>query len=141
VALPDARFSGRVAAVASRIDPETRTLRVRARIPNDDGRLRAGMSFTMRLPLDGQARPSVPSIAIQWEREGAFVWKVADGKAERVDVEVRRRTEAWVLVNAPLREGDRIVVEGIQSLDDGTPVRVKPGDGSPQMASEPADGA
>lgn len=118
-AMPGRRFEGVVDSVASRIDAQTRTLRVRGRIDNEDGLLRTGMSFTIRLPLQGQRLPSVPSIAVQWDRRGAYVWRVVDGEAERVDVDVVKREDQWILVQAPLAPGDRIVVEGVQRLHAG----------------------
>ncbi|MCE2510132.1 MAG: efflux RND transporter periplasmic adaptor subunit [Alphaproteobacteria bacterium] len=123
-ALPGQRFLGNIDAVGSRIDPQTRTLRVRGRFPNGDDLLRTGMSFTIRMPLQGERFPSVPSIAVQWDREGAYVWRVEDGAAHRVEVDVLKREEQWILVDAPLEKGDRIVVEGVQRLRPGRPVEV-----------------
>ena len=125
-ALPGETFAGTVDSVGSRIDAQTRTLRVRARLPNQGDRLRTGMSFTIRLPLAGERFPSVPSIAVQWDRKGPYVWRVIDGKAERVPVNVLKREEQWVLVDAPLAAGDRIVVEGVQRLRSGRAVDVRP---------------
>lgn len=121
-ALPGETFRGVVASVASRIDPQTRTLRVRGLIENQDDLLRTGMSFTIRLPLKGQSLPSVPSIAVQWDRRGAYVWRVVDGKAERIEVEVMKREGPWILVQATLSPGDQIVVEGVQRLQPGRAV-------------------
>lgn len=122
--LPGERFSGVVDSVASRIDARTRTLRVRARIDNSDDRLRTGMSFTIRLPLTGERFPSVPSISVQWDRRGPYVWRVVGDVAERVDVDVMKRDEQWILVDAPLARGDRIVVEGVQRLRSGRQVEI-----------------
>lgn len=124
-ALPGEQFVGTVAAIGSRIDPQTRTLRVRARFPNTGDRLRTGMSFTIRLPLAGDRFPSVPSVAVQWDRRGAYVWRVVDGKAERVPVRVLKREEEWVLVDAPLSADDRIVTEGVQRLRPGRAVEIR----------------
>ena len=124
-ALPGDHFQGTVDATASRIDPQTRTLRVRAGIPNEDGRLRTGMSFVIRLELAGERFPSVPSIAVLWDRTGAYVWRVdAEGSAERVNVDVLKREDQWILVDAPLAEGDRVVVEGVQRLRPGREVTI-----------------
>lgn len=138
-ALPGESFSGAVDSLASRIDPQTRTLRVRARFPNEDDSLRTGMSFTIRLPLQGERFPSVPSIAVLWDREGAYVWRVVNGTSERVAVRVLKREDHWVLVDAPLTTDDRIVVEGVQRLRPGRSVRIKTPDAI--AASEPAHGA
>ena len=123
-ARPGEAFEGEITAIGSRIDPVSRTLPVRATIMNDDDRLRPGMSFSIRLPLQGDRFPSVPSVAIQWDREGAFVWQVADGQAERVFADVLKRSEGWVLLDAPLEEGDLVVVEGVQRLRPGRAVEI-----------------
>jgi membrane fusion protein (multidrug efflux system) len=123
-ALPGEAFTGTVDSTASRIDPDTRTLRVRARIPNPDDRLRTGMSFVIRLPLQGDRFPSIPSIAVQWDRKGAYVWRVTDGVAERVEVRVLKREDQWVLVDAPLAADDLVVVEGVQRMRPGIAVDV-----------------
>jgi len=123
-ARPGETFTGEVASIGSRIDEVSRTLRVRAAVPNDDDRLRPGMSFSIRLPLAGERFPSVPSIAVQWDREGAFVWRVAEGAAEQVFASVLKRAEGWVLLDAPLAAGDLVVVEGVQRLRPGRAVEV-----------------
>ena len=127
-------FFGVVDSVASRIDPLTRTLRARARLANEQDRLRTGMSFVIRLPLEGERFPSVPSIALQWDREGAYVWRVVDGAAERVDAHVLKREDEWVLLDAPLAAEDRVVVEGVQRLSEGRAVEIV------DAAKEIADG-
>lgn len=115
--LPGETFSGSVEHLASRVDPDTRTLRVRARLPNASDRLRSGMSFVIQVPIGGENLPSVPSVSVQWNREGAYVWRIdAKDRAEQVPIEVRKRSEAWVLVGSGVREGDRIVIEGVQRL-------------------------
>jgi multidrug efflux pump subunit AcrA (membrane-fusion protein) len=101
---------------------------VRAAVPNDHDLLRPGMSFTIRLPLAGERFPSVPSISVQWDRDGAFVWRVTDGAAEQVFANVLKRSEGWVLLDGPLEAGDRVVVEGVQRLRPGRAVEIVEGD-------------
>ena len=50
-AYPDRTFTGTIANVDSRVDPTTRTVRVRAMLPNSDGTLRPGMLMTVRCAL------------------------------------------------------------------------------------------
>ena len=121
-ALRGEAFTGTVAELGSRIDERTRTLQVRARIANEQDRLRPGMAFSITLPLAGRQYPSVPAVAIRWERKGAHVWTVREGAAHRVRVEVIKRSEGWVLVDAPLKRGDVVVIEGIQRLRPGAKV-------------------
>lgn len=115
-------FQGQLIAIDSRVDQLSRTVRVRASIDNSEDLLRAGMSFTVTLRLQGPLFPSVPELAVQWGREGAHVWRVANGKAEKVLVESIERENGRVLVNGSLNEGDIVVVEGVQRLRPGRPV-------------------
>jgi RND family efflux transporter MFP subunit len=124
VALPGATIAGEVTAVDNRIDPASRTLKVQAEVPNADARLRPGMSFSVAMAFPGEKFPSVDPLAIQWSADGAFLWRYAEGKVERVPVSIIQRNSDGVLVSADLAEGDAIVVQGIQQLTAGTEVRL-----------------
>lgn len=115
--------SGPVVTVGSRIDPLTRSFTVRARLPNDDDRLRPGMSFRVLLDLEGAIWPVVPEVALQWGASGPYVWAIRDGRAARVDARVVQRRQGRVLLDARLAAGDRVVAEGVQRMRQGTPVR------------------
>ncbi len=122
----DRDLRGAVHAIDSRIDPVTRSLRVEARIPNPDGAIRPGTSFEVRLTFTGRTYPSVREVAVLWSRDGAYVWRVVEGRARKVFVKVIRRDRGRVLVDGPLRIGDLIVVEGVQGLRDGQLVEPAP---------------
>jgi RND family efflux transporter MFP subunit len=123
-AFGERRFDGRIALLDSRIDAVSRTLRLRADVPNGDDLLRPGMSFQVRLTLPGERYAAVPELALQWGRDGAFVWTVRDGKAVQVPVRSVKRVDALVLVDGALKAGERVVVEGVQRLSAGRPVQV-----------------
>jgi len=122
----DEPVTGRVESTSSRIDPTTRTLRVRALVPNPDDRLRPGMSFSVRLSVAGSRYPAVPALAVQWDRQGAYVWRVVGGKVEPVRVKVLKRTGGLMLVDGPLAAGQQVVVEGTQRLRPGRKVEARP---------------
>lgn len=127
------RFAGRVLEIDSRVDATTRAVRVRAEVPNARDRLRPGMSFEVALGLPGAgAKPAVPELALQWGRDGAHVWAVREGVARQVPVRVLQRVGAEVWVDAPLADGERVVVEGVQRLREGRRV---------QAVGERSDGA
>ena len=46
------------------------------------------------------------------DREGFFVWKVVDGKAQKVRIELGIRLEKEVQVLQGLAEGDEVVIAG-----------------------------
>jgi RND family efflux transporter MFP subunit len=125
-ATADHDLRGAVHAIDSRIDPVTRSLRVEARIPNPDGAIRPGTSFEVRLTFTGRSYPSVREVAVLWSRDGAYVWRVVEGRAQKVFVKVIRRDHGRVLVDGPLRVGDLIVVEGVQGLRNGQLVEPVP---------------
>ena len=76
-------FKGTVSAVDNRVDPVARTLKVEATLPNNASVLKPGMALTVAMSFPGEPHPSVPSLAVQWDRSGAYVWKIADGSAHR----------------------------------------------------------
>ncbi len=134
VALPGVTIAGQVSAVDNRIDPTSRTLQVEAQIPNDDGRLKPGMSFSVSMTFPGESFPSVDPLAIQWSSEGAYLWKYADKKVERVPVQVIQRNSDGVLVKAELSAGDQVVTQGVQQLTAGATVRLL--DEAPEPAGD-----
>jgi RND family efflux transporter MFP subunit len=117
-------FEGIVAEIDSRIDPQTRTLTVRAAIDNSDDILRPGMAFLVETVFDGEIYNAVPLLSLQWDRNGSFVWQVVDGRARRTDVEIVERGSETALVSGALTTADHVVLEGVQRLRDGSEVTV-----------------
>ena len=123
VARPGETFTGAVQAIDNRIDQESRTLRVRARIENPEDLLRAGMSFQVTMRFEGDLYPSVDPLSVQWSADGSYIWRVKGEKVERVPVHIVQRNPDKVLVKAALAEGDQVVTEGLQTLRPGGVVR------------------
>ena len=117
--------NGVVQAVGTRIDPVTRTLTVHAEIPNPDSKLIPGSTFSISIQLPGQEAPSVPALAIQWDREGAFVWKLGEkNTVERVNAAILARDGDRVMIDALLKPGDKVINEGGGSLRASQTVRL-----------------
>jgi RND family efflux transporter MFP subunit len=123
VARPGETFTGAVQAIDNRIDQESRTLRVRARIDNPEDLLRAGMSFQVTMRFAGDLYPSVDPLSVQWSADGSYVWRVKGEKVERVPIHIVQRNPDRVLIKAALAEGDQVVTEGLQTLRPGGAVR------------------
>ena len=121
--LPDRAFTGIVSAMGSRIDPVTRSLKIRAQLANPEDTVRPGTSFAVNVEITGSQYPAVREVAVLWSRDGAYVWRVTDGKVDKVFVKVVRRDGGRVLVDGDLQDGDVIVVEGVQGLRPGRPVK------------------
>ncbi|WP_138933092.1 efflux RND transporter periplasmic adaptor subunit [Roseovarius arcticus] len=116
---------GEITAIDSRVAAASRTARVRATIPNEPDVLRPGASFTVTLDLPGARYPILPELALQFSGGSLQVWRVDDtGNAQPVEVRLIRRRAGSVIVDGPLSEGDRIVVEGLQRMRPGRAVNV-----------------
>ena len=122
VGLPKRPFTGEVTNIESRVDPVTRSITVRAEIPNADGALRQGMFMTVR--LEGEAEPTllVPEGAIVPEQGRIYVFAVRNNIAERREVRIGKRRPGEVEIVDGLAENDRVVVEGTQNVRDGSVV-------------------
>ncbi|MEM9726108.1 MAG: efflux RND transporter periplasmic adaptor subunit [Pseudomonadota bacterium] len=126
---PGRFYAGEIVAVDSRIDAATRTIPVEARLPNPEGRLLPGSTYAVVVRLRGERAPTVPSLALQWDRQGAHVWRVtAENTVERVDAVIVKREGDRIALRAALNAGDRIVHEGGDALSAGDRV-VSPGQG------------
>jgi len=122
----DQLIAGTISAMASRIDRTTRSLTMQARIPNQKDQLRPGGSFEVQIDFTGKAYPMVREVAVLWSRDGAYLWRIKDGKADKVFVRMVRRDRGRVLVDGPLAAGDLVVVEGVQGLRLGQKVKTAP---------------
>jgi membrane fusion protein (multidrug efflux system) len=120
---PDREFAGRIASVDSRVDPVTRSVTVRAEIPNADRLLRPGMLMSLDVFLAPRQAVVVPEIAVLQVGSDAFVYRVkADQTVERAKVGLGSRRQGEVEVRTGLAAGDRVVTEGTVKLREGMSV-------------------
>jgi membrane fusion protein, multidrug efflux system len=120
--IPGRRFEGKVTHLDSRVDPVTRSIVVRAQLPNPQRLLRPGMFMTVSLRGDVSDALLIPEGAVVPDRGRTFVFVVRDDTVERREVVVGRRRPGEVQVTSGLEENERIVVEGAQNLRDGVRV-------------------
>jgi len=118
-----AAYEAEILEIDSRVNTQTRTIRVRASLSNKDDRFRPGMSFRVSLDIQGDSYAVIPEAALMWGAEAAFVWIARDDKAQRVEVEIQQRLPGRVLVGGNLQLGDQLIVEGVQSLRPGQSLR------------------
>ena len=116
-------FSGEITAIDSRIDSQTRTLRVEATVDNEGGLLLPGAVFTVSTSSDGEPAIAVPGLAVQWDRQGAYVWRRGEnGAAERASIVIIQRTDDTVLVKGDIKADDAIAVDGSDRVRIGAPL-------------------
>lgn len=132
----DRELTGTISELDSRLETDSRTLRVRAQIPNEDDRLRPGMSFNIHLSFPGETFPAVDPLAIQWSSDGSFVWRIdSEEQVQRVPVTIVQRGSEQVLVEGDLGPGDTVVVEGVQALRPGAEVQLTNDPSTPAQES------
>ena len=136
-AYPGRTFEGRIASVDSRVDPTTRSVIVRALVPNPDGLLKPGMFLTVRISRGAADALVLPEEALVPEQGDVFVFVVADGKAEKRLVHTGQRRVGSVQIVQGLADGEMVVTEGTQKLRDGVAVKVVPAAGDAKEAQAP----
>lgn len=123
-ALPGKNFSGEVVFVDPVVELPGRTILIKARVPNPERQLQAGMFIEARLATD--IRPNaviVPEDALVPLQGATYVWLAKDGKADRREVSVGVRTPGWAEVTGGVEAGDQVIVAGpLAMLQPGAPV-------------------
>jgi membrane fusion protein (multidrug efflux system) len=130
-AWPDHAFSGQVTTIDTRVDPVSRTVTVRALLPNEEQRLRPGMFLTVTLLKEDVESLMVPEEAIVPERSEQFVLLVgADDVVERRQVRTGRRRPGEIEILEGLEPGARVITEGTQNVRPGDRVNILPARGA-----------
>lgn len=159
-AIPERKFKAQVEAIDAQLDANGRSVLVRARMSNGDGRLRGGMFARVRAVFDVRDKALiVPEEALVPLGNRQVVFKVVDGPsggkvAQRADVKIGMRVPGKVEVLDGLAAGESVVVAGQARLMRGENLAVRvvdlnrprgpggPGGGRPgAAASAPATGA
>jgi membrane fusion protein (multidrug efflux system) len=133
---PDEVFRASVSVVSPRIDPATRTLRVKGLLANPDGRLRPGLFARVDLGVsDRSGVAMIPEDAMLQRADGSVAFRLLDG--ERVQRRVLTTgvfQDGYVEVIEGLAVGDLVVLRGHANLVDGAVVALRHLDGSPADA-------
>lgn len=123
-----AQFTGKLHFVDNGIDGASGTVRVRARLDNPDGKLMPGQFVRVQL---GQARAEQQLVinerAVGTDQNKKFVFVVGDdAKAAWREVSLGAAHDGLRVVNAGLKPGERIVVNGLQRVRPGATVAPEP---------------
>lgn len=122
----DKTFTGEVYARGASINVGTRTLELKARVPNDDNLLIPGSFAEVELVLNRIDNALlIPTQAIIPVMEGKKAYVSRNGKAEEVLVETGIRNDSMVHITSGLKAGDTVITTGIMTLTPGTPVEFK----------------
>ena len=117
-------FIGKITAIDSRIDSNTRTIKVRAIINNENQKLHPGMLLNISVLLQVENILQLPESSIIPIENSHYVFTEKEGKAFRKAIEIGRRQPGVVEVISGLNEGEQVVVEGALKLRDGATVSI-----------------
>jgi membrane fusion protein (multidrug efflux system) len=130
-AIPGKTYDGRIIAVNPLLDAAGRSVVVRAQVRNQDTTLRPGMFARINLLTQSKRNTMVvPEEALVPQGTDNFLFRIVDGKANRVKVETGQRRDARVEIISGIEKDDTIVTAGQARLREGTPVTSGGGKGA-----------
>ena len=132
------RYPGRLDFVDAAVDPRSGTLQMRLAVPNPEGFLRPGQFVRVILAARQQTVFRVPQQAVQEMQGQHSVFVVgADNEAQPREIQTRTRQGNDWPVASGLAAGERVVVEGIQKVKPGSPVKPMEAKAVPPAAARP----
>lgn len=127
-AYPDRDFTGTIRSIDSRVDPLTRSIMVRAEVPNNEGLLRPGMLLRVQLLRSVDSVLQLPERAVVPLDTRHFVYVVGDDNiAKERQITIGRRKPGIVEVISGIEPGERVVSDGLVRMRDGIAVTIKEG--------------
>jgi membrane fusion protein (multidrug efflux system) len=118
---PGESFGGVIYFVDPRVDATSRRVLVKASVPNPERKLRPGLFAKLTLEVSSRKDAlMVPEDAIVYGRDGTFVWRIVDGQAVSVPVELGIRQPGRVELRTGVHPGDRVVSAGTHKLSQGS---------------------
>lgn len=115
--------TGRITLIDRAVDPQTGTIKTRLVFEND-GRLKPGMSINVRAKNNNEGQFILAPYKAVVEQMGEyFVFVVRDSsKVSQTKVTLGTRINDKIIIKDGLKEGDKVVSEGVQKLKEGTVV-------------------
>jgi membrane fusion protein (multidrug efflux system) len=132
---PGQAFAGRIERISPAADPVTRQVSIFVSIPNTAGRLVAGLFAEGRVAQETRQTLVVPLAAVNTDDpKAAWVLRIKDGKAERVQVTLGVRDDQTerVEIATGVSAGDRLLVGPAQAITPGTPLQIADAPAPPQ---------
>ncbi|ODT30295.1 MAG: multidrug transporter subunit MdtA [Hydrogenophaga sp. SCN 70-13] len=116
---------GRLDTLDNQIDAATATLRLKARFENADDALFPNQFVNVRLALRQlPGAVTIPTDAVQHGSRGSYVYVIADNKARVRDLVLGPASGGRTVVTKGLAEGEPVVLEGLDRLEEGRAVKV-----------------
>jgi len=122
--LPGKVFTGRVSSISPVVDSPTRTVRVRASVPDPEGLLRPDTYVNVKIRIDLGKHLSVPEDSVLHSGDDSFVFVVKDeGRFEPRAIRTGAQTEDDYEVLSGLSEGETVVTAANFLIDSESRLR------------------
>lgn len=128
--LPDGSvypYPGQLYLLDRSIDPTTGTLKARLTFPNTKNELKAGLTTNIRVKHDaGDSSLLIPYKAVVEQLGEFFVFVAENGHAFQRKINLGTKISDKVVVKSGLKEGDKVITDGVQKLRDSSAIQVGP---------------
>jgi RND family efflux transporter MFP subunit len=134
---PGKTFAGETSFISPVAEPATRTIKLKARLPNQENQLQPGLFGAVRLILDTHVNaPVIPEAAIIPREAETFVYVVNDDVAHLKKVVLGEHFDGMVEALDGVSPGEVVITAGQQKVADGYPVRVRQNEEQPEQAQK-----
>jgi membrane fusion protein (multidrug efflux system) len=124
-ALPGQTVEGKVYVIDPIVDANGRAVRLRARIPNPEGKLSPGLFARVQIVIEQRDNAIlIPESAVFADGQGRYVYRVLDGRAVQTKVELGQRRPGQVEITGGLERDAVVVTAGHQQIRNGSRVTV-----------------
>lgn len=127
VILPDNSlypFSGQLSVIDRAVDPQTGTIKIRIVVPNSERNLRTGMNCRVKvLNINSGVQLVIPFKSVVEQMGEYFVFRIDSMKVKEVKIETGPTFGGNIVVLQGLKPGDKIVLEGLQKVRNGSMVQ------------------
>lgn len=116
---------GRISYVSPAVDAATRSVELVGEAPNPDEKMKPGMFVRVVLPLAvSENAVLVPENALIYALAGEFVFRVRDGRADRVPVSIGITDKGMAQISGDIAAGDQVITDGRFAVRHGGAVKI-----------------
>ena len=110
-------YNGKVYAVSSRINAETRSLLTRVIIENENSELIPGSLLEVVINYNERNSLAIPDTSMMVEGSKTYVYKVSkDNITNKTEIEIGIRGDGFIEIISGLNEGETVVAEGLKKV-------------------------
>lgn len=110
-------YEGKIYAVSSRINAETRSLLTRVMIKNENSELIPGSLLEITINYNERSSLGIPDTSMMIEGSKSYVYKVSeDNIANKTEIEIGIRNSGFIEIISGLDEGEVVVAEGLKKV-------------------------